>query len=268
MPDFIRIIVNAGDSRHPLGGTIGQSLPNWGKVVQEGRGRTVVMSNLYTDADSKRQQRTQAEALLSPASMAHYTEAEEPFLLNIILHEATHNFGPFSDYRIDGKPAKELFGGQLASTLEELKAQTGGLYYLQLLRRQGLIDDVMLAQAYTDAITWAFGHISRGMFTPQGNVQPYSQLAAIQVGSFMEAGALSFDAATGRFTIHHAKLPGAIEKLLRRVGRIKATGDVPGARQLVEHFIKGPGHALVHEDHIARELLKYPKATFRYSVLY
>ena len=52
LPDFIQVVLNAGDSRSAIGATIGQSLPNFGKVAEESRGRTVVMSNLYTDADS------------------------------------------------------------------------------------------------------------------------------------------------------------------------------------------------------------------------
>ncbi len=36
LPDFIDIVLNAGDSRPPLGATIGQSLPNWGQVANEG----------------------------------------------------------------------------------------------------------------------------------------------------------------------------------------------------------------------------------------
>src|SRR5262249_17535874 len=43
LPDFIEIILNAGDDRHAFGATIGQSLPNWGKVANESRGRTVAM---------------------------------------------------------------------------------------------------------------------------------------------------------------------------------------------------------------------------------
>ena len=38
--------------RTPLGATIGQSLPNWGPVANEGRGRTVAMVNFYSDPDS------------------------------------------------------------------------------------------------------------------------------------------------------------------------------------------------------------------------
>ena len=41
LPDFIDIVVNAGDDRDAIGATIGQSLPNWGPVATEGRGRTV-----------------------------------------------------------------------------------------------------------------------------------------------------------------------------------------------------------------------------------
>ena len=45
-------MINAGDDRNPLGATIGESLPNWGPVANEGRGRTVAMVNLYLDPDS------------------------------------------------------------------------------------------------------------------------------------------------------------------------------------------------------------------------
>lgn len=266
MPDFIKIILNAGDSRHPMGATIGQSLPNWGKVAREGRGRTVVMTNLYTDPDSRKIATAKARELLGGRSMRYHSSDPSADLINIILHEATHNFGPHSDYRVKGKTPSQIFGGKMASTLEELKAQTGGMWYLQLLHRKGLLDKTQLYRAYVAALTWAFSHISRGMFSPSGNVQPYSQLAAIQVGSFMQDGALTF--AGGKFTIHFDRLPRAIERLAQTVGRIKATGDRAAAKKLIDHFIKGRGHRLVHEKHIAHRLLRYPKGTFLYSVKY
>ena len=139
LPDFIQIVLNAGDARSPMGATIGQSLPNWGKVAEEGRGRTVVMSNLYTDPDSKAIMKERATALLSKESMQYYCEEQRLSLLDIILHEAAHNFGPHSDLKIDGKGPGAIFGGPLASTLEELKAQTGALYYLEFLREKGVL---------------------------------------------------------------------------------------------------------------------------------
>ena len=266
MPDFINMVINAGDARHPLGATIGQSLPNWGKVAREGRGRTVVMSNLYTDADSKRVSRKKAEALLSRGTMKHFTSDAEPFLVNIILHEACHNFGPHSDYRIKGKAPKEIFGGKLASTMEELKAQTGGLWFLGFLKKKGLITEAQLNQSYTQAITWAFGHISRGMVTPGGNVRVYSQLAAVQLGFFIKEKAITYK--KGKFTLHFKKLAKAINKLMKVVGQIKATGDEAGARKLIDHYVKGKGKKLVRMGRIAEQVLRYPKASFRYSVVY
>ena len=266
MPDFIHVVLQAGDSRHSVGGTIGQSLPNWGKVADEGRGRTVVMSNLYTDPDSIKTSRLQAEALLARESLAYYSDDADPFLINIILHEATHNFGPTSSFVIGGKPPGQVFGGGLASTLEELKAQVGGLWYLSLLRQRGLLNDLRLKQAYTRAVLWSFGHISRGMFTPSGNVQVYSQLSAVFVGSCMQRGALSFKG--GKFTIHHDKLPAAIEELARFAARVKVTGDVAGARNGIERFVRGKDRALVHEAEITEALRSFPKVSFVYSVAY
>ena len=43
LPDFIDIVLNAGEARNALGAAIGESLPNWGPVANEGRGRTVAM---------------------------------------------------------------------------------------------------------------------------------------------------------------------------------------------------------------------------------
>ncbi len=266
MPDFIKVVLNAGDSRHPLGATIGQSLPNWGKVAREGRGRTVVMSNLYTDADSKRVARAKAKALLSAKTMKHFTSEAEPFLVNIILHEACHNFGPHSDYRIKGKAPKEIFGGKLASIMEELKAQTGALWFLGFLKEKGLITQAQLLQSYTQAITWAFGHISRGMTTPSGNVRVYSQLAAVQLGFFVKEKAITYK--KGKFTLHFKKLDKSINKLMKIVGQMKATGDKAGATALIDNYVKGAGKKLVRMKRISKEVLKHPKASFRYSVVY
>ena len=115
LPDFIDVVFNAGDSRHPMGGTIGQSLPNWGKVSSEGRGRTVAMSNLYNDPDSRASRRKQAESLLDKDAMLRYPDSATPGLVATILHEATHNLGPAHDYTYQGKTDAKAFGGGMAA---------------------------------------------------------------------------------------------------------------------------------------------------------
>ena len=119
LPDFIDIVLNAGNDREPLGGTIGESLPNWGPIAAAGRGRTVAMSNVFTDTDSVSIRHKQAESLLSKETMASYVDSPAPGLLDTILHEATHNLGPTDEYRWAGKTGEQAFGGQLAAMLEE-----------------------------------------------------------------------------------------------------------------------------------------------------
>ncbi|GAC1352187.1 MAG: hypothetical protein NVSMB1_12560 [Polyangiales bacterium] len=271
LPDFIDIIVNAGDDRHPIGATAGQSLPNWGPLVKQGRGRTMVMSNIGTDPDSLVARRTKAESLLDKQSMGAYDDAGSPGLLGVILHEATHNLGPAHEYKYKNKSGEQAFGGELNSMLEELKAQTGGVFYVDFLRKKGIIDEKAANRAYVDEVLWSFGHIARGMLTGSGKREPYGQLAAIQLGLFIDAGAVTFDpnalaangADKGALTIHFDKMAAATESMMKVVGTIKATNDAPGAEALAKKYVEGP--AVPHKI-ISERILRLPVQTLVYAV--
>jgi hypothetical protein len=271
LPDFIDIVFNAGDDRNAIGATVGQSLPNWGKVVKEGRGRTVAMSNLYTDPDSMRVRRMGAESLLTKEGMAAYSDDPGAGMLKTILHEATHNLGPAHEYSFKAKTDAQWFGGGLATMLEELKAETGALYFVDWLLKKGTLDADLAKKAYTDGIVWAFGHISRGMYSDGGQRKPYSQLAAIQIGFLLDEGALTFDpnatAANGTdkgaFTIHLEKMPAASDKMMKVVGAIKASGDKAGAEALSKKYVDGDA---VPQKLITERLLRHPKASFVYAM--
>ena len=280
LPDFIEITVNAGDDRDAFGATIGQSLPNWGPVSDDGRGRTVAMSNLYTDADSRARRRAQASSLLTSEAMAIYTEDQTAGLLSTILHEASHNLGPSHEYRVNGQTDDEAFGGSLASMLEELKAQSGALFFIDMLRERGVHNEQQVREVYLDSIVWTFGHISRGMYTPTGQRKAYSQLAAVQIGFLLDQGAITWDenavdaagthpvmaadgAHQGAFTIHFELLPAACRALMTEVMRIKATGDRAAAEALATRYVDGTRvpHATIVERYRG-----FPQASFVYSV--
>ena len=271
LPDFIDIILNAGDDRDPISATVGQSLPNWGAVAEEGRGRTVAMVNLFTDADSLATTRASAASLLDAASLARYVDSPEPGLLGIILHEATHNLGPSHDYKANGKTARESFGGPLASVMEELKAQTGAWYLLELLRTKGIVSDELAAQTYADSLVWSLGQASQGMYEPDGGRKTYPQLAAIQLGFLMDRGAVTWDPKAtaangtdqGAFTIHADKLVAASDAMMTLVAGIKARGDKKGAEALVKKYVDGNvvPHAVIVE-----RWNRAPRASFVYAV--
>jgi hypothetical protein len=271
LPDFIDIVANAGDSREPLGATIGQSLPNWGPVAMEGRGRTVAMSNLYTDPDTLATRRAQVESLFDTATAALYPSTPDAGLLSTILHEATHNLGPHSEYKVKGKTDDEAFGGPIASAFEELKAQTGALFLVELLRSKGVIDDAMATATYVDSIAWTFSHVASGMYTATGERKAYSHVSAIQLGFLIDQGALSWDAEAtaangkdkGVLVVHPDKLVAAVNAMMKTVGGIKARGDKKGAEALIAKYVDG---TVVPHAQITERMGRYPKVGFVYAV--
>ncbi len=272
LPDFIDIVINAGDDRDSFGATIGQSLPNWGPVA-DGRGRTVAMSNLYTDPDSMSAHREMASSLLSTESLTAYVDDPTPGLIGTILHEATHNLGPAHEYKVKGQIDEQVFGGDLAAMLEELKAQTGGLYFIEVLRKKGIFTDQLARQTYADSLVWTFGHVAQGMTSASGQRKPYSQLAAIQLGFLLEEKAIEWDAKAkaangkddGAFVFHYEKLAASIEKLMQIVGKIKATGDKAGAEALAKKYVEGDA---VPQKVVTERVLRSPKASFVYAIDY
>ena len=271
-PDAIEIVINAGDSRPPIAITGGQSLPNLGKVSEESRGRTVVMTNVYADADSRRIRREKATSLLTESAMKHYADAMGLGIYGTVLHEAAHNLGPSHEYKAAGKTDKESFGGDLASMLEELKAQTASYYYLYLLAEKGVFTEQQIAETILDNVVWNFGHVARGMVDGSGNRKPYSQLAAINLGVLMAQGAITWDPAAkaangkdvGAFSVDLTKMKAASIEMMRVVGAIKAKGDKAGALALAkEHVEEG---SKVPMAIITERIRRFPQPSFVYSI--
>lgn len=274
LPDFVDIVINAGDSRDAFGGTIGQSLPNFGPVANEGRGRTIAVTNFYNDPDSMIAQREQAESLFCKPTMSSYAGDQEPMLMSTVLHEAAHNLGPAHQYKVGGKTDREAFGGPLASTMEELKAQTSALYFSDWLVGKNQVDKSLAEKAHVRDVLWAFGHISRGMYSDDGHPKNYSQLAAIHVGHLMGAGALTWKtdetAANGKdkgcFSLEKDKFAGAVQSLAKSVAGIKGRGDKVGAEKLVKEYVDVNGPKKAVHDVVTERMLRSPKASFFYAI--
>ena len=274
LPDFIDIILNAGDSRSALGATIGQSLPNVGPVANEGRGRTVAMTNLYTDKDSEAAFFDQVKSGFCQSAMPLIAFDPKASTMSTVLHEAAHNLGPAHEYKVGGKADKDVFGGALASTLEELKAQTSALYFADWLVDKKLLDKKQAEMAHARDVVWAFGHISQGMYTGDGKPKPYSQLASVQMGSLLAAGALKWNADEnaangtdkGCFSIDMAKFPAAVADLEKQVLAIKGKGDKAAAQKLLEEHVDKDNDWKKLRATIQERWLRAPKASFVYAI--
>ena len=208
--------------------------------------------------------------MLGTATMGSYAKDTSASLLGVILHEATHNFGPAHEYKVGGKAGPEAFGGALASMMEELKAQTGGLYYVDFALKKGLITKELADQTYVDCVVWGLNHIARGMFEGTKR-KPYSQLAAVQIGFLIDEGAIVWNPEAmaengtdkGSLTIDFAKMPAAVEKLMKVVGDLKAKGDRAGAEALADKYAKG--ETVPHKT-IQDRVLRFPQTSFVYAL--
>jgi hypothetical protein len=272
LPDFIEMALNAGDQRAPMGATVGQSLPNWGEVPR----RTVVMTNLYTDPDSRaRLARTEASVFCA-ATNSKAGDTKRDSLIVSLLHEAAHNLGPGHEHRVNGADAVTAFGGPLASTLEEMKAQNSAMFLAYWLQPKGVFTADQTDSIERSAVSWAFGHISRGMYAPDGTPRNYSQLAAIQVGSFMSSGAIEWKAGEmaangtdmGCIEIHFDKLSDAVRALEETVLRIKSQNDRQGAERLKVQYVDGNDDFARTKQVVTERWLRAPKASFVYSLLF
>ncbi|AGP37130.1 hypothetical protein [Sorangium cellulosum] len=273
LPDFIDVVLNAGDSRAATGGTAGQSLPNWGRVATEGRGRTVAMVNLDDD-DSRAALREAAASLLCKATMESVSLEGPVATLGTVLHEAAHNLGPTQNYKVKGRTDNETFGGPLATMLEELKAQTGAVFFTGWLAQRGVLDPALARMAETLEVFWALRQVGQGMYTADGEPRPYGQLAAIQLGSLLDAGALGFyrgeaaanGADMGCFAIQADKLPAAAEALARTVLGIKARGDKAAAQRLRDDYVEKEGAWKALRGVIEERMQRVPLGSLVYAI--
>lgn len=273
IPDFIDVVLNAGDARAAHGAIIGQSLPNWGPTAKKG-GRTTAMTNLYTDTDSQETQAALMSSMFCKNTNALATTTPREALVSTVLHEAAHNLGPSHEYAVNGRQDDVIFGGPMASTLEELKAQTSAMYLTNWLATKDLFTPEEVRKIQVRNVSWAFGHISRGMYTADGTPRNYSQLAAMQVGALMKAGAIAWHpdqpAANGTdqgcLEIDFDGLPAAIESFETTVLQIKAKGNKKGAEQLKAEFVDAKDEFAKVKDVIAERWLRAPRASFVYSV--
>jgi hypothetical protein len=273
VPDFIDVVLNAGDQRNAHGATIGQSLPNWGPTAERG-GRTVAMTNLYTDPDSRATLSMQMSSLFCKATNAWSTTGAQELLITSLLHEVAHNLGPSHEYTVDGKQDDEIFGGPLASTLEELKAQTSAMFLVGWLMPKKMFTENEVKRIHLRDVAWMFGHISRGMYAADGTAKNYGHVSAMQLGSFIDAGAIHWQpdeiaangADRGCFEVDFQALRRAVTALEAQVLEIKASGNKEGAERLKAKFVDSTGDFAALREVITERWLRAPRASFVYSV--
>jgi hypothetical protein len=141
------------------------------------------------------------------------------YLALVMMHEISHGLGPVFAH-VDGKQTsiREAIGSAY-SGLEEAKADVVGMYGLQWLVDQGVLPKERLPEYYSSYVAGIFRTVRFGTAEAHGKAE------MMQFNYLAEQGAITQDAATGRYAVQYDKMRGALNSLAKELLEQEATGD-------------------------------------------
>jgi hypothetical protein len=231
----VDIWMASGDGRRDRGATVAYHLPNRGKSVDEGLYKKVMMVNHSQAFEAVSKAR--AGLTLNEGQLQYVDNRSD--IANTTFHEFSHGFGAYHEMRItNSKGNKTTVKEALKeheTLLEEEKADVLGMWLIQFQKKKGWLDPDQEKKRYVSALM----HILGLLQYPLTGVYP--RMVAIQLGWYIDCGAVSWDRDKGRFTIDIEKMPEAVESLAKKVATIQLTGDYDQAKELVDKYVAAKG---------------------------
>lgn len=152
----------------------------------------------------------------------------DAFFANTMFHEVAHGLGIKNTITGNGTVRKAL--KDLASGIEEGKADILGLYMVQSLHEKGELPDAELMDYYVTFMAGIFRSIRFGSTSAHGIAN------LIRYNYFKEMNAFSFNSETGRYSVIPENFDAAIESLSRRIIEIQGNGDYEETKAFVEKY--------------------------------
>ena len=162
-----------------------------------------------------------ADELIAPAQRRHVTF--DAFFANTMFHEVAHGLG--IKHTVNGKGEVGDALKELASGIEEGKADVLGLYMVTRLHEQGELGGA-LEDYYVTFLASIFRSVRFGSSDAHGEAN------MIRFNYFLERGAFSRDA-DGRYHVDMKKMRAAVDALSADLLQLQGNGDYEGVRQLV-----------------------------------
>jgi hypothetical protein len=218
----VNVVFSSGDGNRGVQ-TAAFNLPNDERVVSKMGSKRVMLKNSQ-EAKFRKVLVPISGVALPPAERANV--AFDAFFTHILMHELMHGLGP-QTITVAGRSTtvrqelKESYG-----TLEEAKADISGLWALQRLVDQGVLDKSLERTMYTTFLASAFRSIRFGLNEAHGRG------VALQLNSLLDAGAFTVRP-DGTFTVDRAKVRAGVEALTREILTIQAEGDAAKAKELI-----------------------------------
>jgi hypothetical protein len=196
--------------------SVADNLPNDARV-HEAKGSKKIFFKNFMDARVNVVIVPIARRLLREDQAAQATG--NGYLASTLAHEISHELGPnYSRTPAGKKDIREAIGKDF-SALEEAKADVAGMLCLKWLADHGTITKEQLEEDYISYVAGNFRTIRFGIAEPHGRGE------MMEFNYLLGQGAVTRDAATGRYAVMLDKMPGAIAALAKELLEQEATGD-------------------------------------------
>lgn len=147
----------------------------------------------------------------------------------LLMHEVSHTLGPRTVI-VDGQEVTVRQAlGQHYQPIEEGKADITGLYNIRYLREHG-IDNEALEAHYAGFLSEALRSIRFGP------ASAYGLIRSAAWNYFVEQGALTLDANSGKFSVDVDKMSDAVESLMIKLITMEGEGDAAAAQEFLDQY--------------------------------
>ena len=201
--------------------TIAINLPNDEQVQLDKGSRRLQLKNAM-QAKYEKILEPIADVLIDASQRKHITF--NAFFSNTMFHEVAHGLGIKNTINGKGTVANAL--QDLASSMEEGKADILGLYMITELHKAGELGDVDLRDFYVTFMTGIFRSVRFGAASAHGKAN------MVRFNFFLDEGAFVRDAETGRYSVDFERMETAITNLSRLLLTLQGDGDYEGAKEL------------------------------------
>jgi len=150
----------------------------------------------------------------------------DAFFANTMFHEVAHGLG--IKRTVDGKQTVREALLDIASSMEEGKADILGLYMIDALHAQGELGDVDIRDYYVTFMASVFRSIRFGASSAHGKAN------MVRFNFFEEQGAFVRDEETGTYRVDFEAMERASAELARRLLTLQGDGDYDGAVELTQ----------------------------------
>ena len=214
------VLYYAGDSNAGAK-TIAINLPNDEQVQLQKGTRRLQLKNAM-QAKFEKILLPIADTLVDDSQRRHVTF--DAFFANTMFHEVAHGLGVKNT--ITGKGTVREAMLDLASSLEEGKADVLGLYMITELHDNGEMGEAILEDYYVTFMAGIFRSVRFGASDAHGKAN------MVRFNYFKDAGAFVRDAESGKYKVDFERMRSAIYGLSHDLLVLQGDGDYAGALEL------------------------------------